>query len=86
MTAYPPKRQLFMKTSFRVMVATVVCTAACAAPVKVDKPRKEMSQREKDSVLAASSLPGSGVVKKAMAMSDVDTKHRAAIDSASNEN
>ncbi len=74
-----------MKTRFRVIAAAVLCTAACAAPVKVDKPREEMSQREKDSVLAASSLPGSGVVKKAIAMSDVDTKHQASIDSASKE-
>lgn len=75
-----------MKIHVGVIAVVVLCAGACAAPGKVDKPRDEMSQREKDSVLGASSLPGSGVVKKAMPMSDAEAKHQAAIDSASNEN
>ena len=74
-----------MKMQPAVLTVALVWISACAAPVKVDKPRDEMSQREKDSVLAASSLPGSGVVKKAMAMSDVQERQQAAIDSASKE-
>lgn len=75
-----------MKIPIVVIAAAVICASSCAAPVKVDKPRDEMSQREKDSVLAASSLPGSGVVKKAMAMSDAEGRRQSAADSASNEN
>jgi hypothetical protein len=58
----------------------------CAADVKVDKPRDQMSQMEKDSALAASSLPGAGVVKKAMAISAVEQNQQAAMDSAGKEN
>ncbi|MEO7368450.1 MAG: hypothetical protein ABIZ36_10860 [Gemmatimonadaceae bacterium] len=69
-----------------VIAVAALGASACAAPVKVDKPRDEMSQREKDSVLAASGLPGSGVVKKAMAMSDAQAVQQAAADSAGREN
>ena len=75
-----------MKIRPVLIAAVMLCAAACAAPVKVDKPRDEMSQREKDSVLAASSLPGAGVVKKAMAMSDAEAVRQAAADSAGKEN
>lgn len=60
--------------------------SACAAPGKVDKPRDQMTQREKDSAIAVSGLPGSGVVGKAIRMSDQEARHQAQIDSASNEN
>ena len=75
-----------MRIHVVVLATAVLCIGACAAPVKVDKPRAEMSQREKDSVLAASSLPGAGVVKKAMAMSDQQERRQATLDSAGKEN
>ncbi|MDO8501314.1 MAG: hypothetical protein Q7S20_05690 [Gemmatimonadaceae bacterium] len=62
-------------------IATVLLTA-CAAPAKVDKPREQMTQRERDSTVAASGLPGSGVVRKALSMSDAETKRAALYDSA----
>ncbi|HZK78685.1 MAG TPA: hypothetical protein VFC35_07245 [Gemmatimonadaceae bacterium] len=68
------------------IAALLLCVSACAAPAKVDKPRDQMSQREKDSSIAASSLPGSGVVKRALAMSDAQARQQAALDSASEEN
>lgn len=75
-----------MKVHPLVIATALLAASSCAAPVKVDKPRDQMSQREKDSVLAASSLPGSGVVKKAIAMSDAEARRQTAINSASNEN
>ena len=68
------------------VAAALLLASACAAPVKVDKPRDQMSQREKDSVLAVSGLPGAGVVKKAISMSDLQARNQAALDSASKEN
>lgn len=75
-----------MRIHVVVLATAVLCVSACAADVKVDKPRDEMTQREKDSVLAASNLPGSGVVKKAISMSDQQQKQQAALDSAGKEN
>lgn len=75
-----------MKNPMIRIAALLLCVSACAAPAKVDKPRDQMSQREKDSSIAASNLPGSGVVKRALAMSDAQARQQAALDSASNEN
>ncbi len=75
-----------MKMHIGVLTAAALFVSACAAPAKVDKPRDEMSQREKDSVLAARGLPGPGVVRKAMAMSDEQQRQQTAEDSASKEN
>lgn len=66
--------------------AVALGVSACAAPSKVDKPRDQMTQREKDSVIAASGLPGSGVVGKAIKMADQEAVRQAAFDSASKEN
>jgi hypothetical protein len=40
-----------------------------------------MTQREKDSVIAASRLPGSGVVKKGMQIADGQAQRAAMLDS-----
>ncbi len=64
----------------------VLSLAACAAPVKVDKPRAEMSQRERDSTIAGSGLPGAGVVRKAINMTDIQNRQSAMVESAAAEN
>ncbi len=67
-------------------IAILVGLAGCAAPARFDKPRAAMTRRERDSTVAASGLPGSGVVKKAMSMTDAENRRAAAVDSASREN
>ncbi len=54
---------------------------ACAEPPNVGKPRAEMTQRERDSTIAESGLPGSGVVKRGMAIADLEAKRAAMRDS-----
>jgi hypothetical protein len=64
------------------LLAPVLAVSACAAPpANVDKPRDQMTQREKDSVLAISQFVGSGVVKKALSVSDAQDKRSAMYDS-----
>lgn len=75
-----------MKNHVIWISALALGASACAAPAKVDKPRDQMTQREKDSAIAASGLPGSGVVAKAIRMSDAEARRQAAFDSASKEN
>jgi hypothetical protein len=70
----------------RVAVPLALALVACAEPSKVGKPRSQMTQREKDSVIAASGLPGSGVVKKGMSMADAEAKRNAILDSISDGN
>jgi hypothetical protein len=75
-----------MRRQLALIAAILLCVGACAAPSKAHKSRAQMTQREKDSVFAESGLPGTGVVKKAIAMSDAETRRQAAADSAANEN
>jgi hypothetical protein len=75
-----------MKRHIFWISALALGAGACAAPGKVSKPRSQMSQREKDSTIAASGLPGSGVVGKAMKMADQEAARQAAFDSAGKEN
>lgn len=72
--------------SSRLFAVFLTLLVACAEPPKVEKPRSEMSQREKDSALAASGLPGAGVVKKGLSMADVEAKRQAMFDSVSKDN
>lgn len=76
------KRHFFMKTPIAVF-AIVVLACGCAAPARVDKPRDQMTRRERDSTIGANGLPGTGVVKRALLMSDAQAKESAALDSAS---
>ena len=70
----------------RLAVPAVLALVACAEPPPAGKPRSQMTQREKDSVIAASGLPGAGVVKKGMSMADVQAKRAAMLDSVTNGN
>jgi hypothetical protein len=45
------------------------------------KPERELTERERDSILARSSLPGAAVVGRAMAVSDRSARRAAAMDS-----
>ncbi|HVD59792.1 MAG TPA: hypothetical protein VNC11_02900 [Gemmatimonadaceae bacterium] len=64
----------------------LVLIAGCSDKPTNFKPRSEMTQREKDSTLGASSLPGAPVVTRALGASDVGAARAAALDSASQEN
>lgn len=69
-----------MRRSLVLITATLIL-AACSDPPKLTKLRSRMSQRERDSVLAESGLPGSGVVKKGMHIADIEAKRAAMLDS-----
>ena len=69
-----------------VLILVAAAFIACAEPAKVDKPRSQMSQRERDSTIAESGLPGSGVVKKGMHVADIEANRAAMLDSAMSSN
>ncbi len=77
---------MFMQKQILWLCAVALAAGACAAPVKVDKPRDQMTQREKDSAFAVSGLPGAGVAGKAIKMADQGAARQAAIDSLTAEN
>ena len=72
-----------MNRSLRWVIALTLPLTACAESPKIDRPREEMSQRERDSTVALSRLPGSQVVKQALDASDSEAARVRALDSAS---
>ena len=66
-----------------LMAIAILVFSGCAEPANVDKPRAEMTQRERDSTIAISGLPGSRTVRQAIDISDSEARRAAALDSAS---
>lgn len=74
-----------MNRYMRWITTGALALTACAEPPKIDKPREDMSQRERDSTVALSRLPGSQVVKQALDASDSEAARVRAMDSASGQ-
>jgi hypothetical protein len=56
--------------------------AAVACTQETEQTRSTLSQREKDSILAGSQIPGAKAVKRAMTTADSAAARQARIDSA----
>jgi hypothetical protein len=65
-----------------VIVALLTLVAGCASEVEGNR-RDTMTQRQRDSVLAQSQLPGAAGVGKALKAADSAKARQAQIDSAS---
>ena len=70
-----------MRNSLKLVFALTLSIAACADQPKFKKAHADMTKREKDSIIAESKLPGSKVVKKAMAIADEEARRQAMFDS-----
>lgn len=77
---------MIMRNLLGVVAIATIALAGCGAPSGMSKPREQMTLREKDSVLAESHLPGSGVVRKAISVSDAQKRRAAAYDAAGDQN
>lgn len=62
----------------------VALVAACSSSETGGNRRDTMTQRQKDSVLGQSGLPGAQSVTKALRAADSVKAHQARVDSASN--
>jgi hypothetical protein len=65
------------------LVLLAIVLSACAAPEQAGNNRDTMTQRQKDSVLAQSGLPGARAVGMAQAQADSAKARQAKLDSAS---
>jgi hypothetical protein len=61
----------------------ILALAACSKHSGDDRTRPVMSERQRDSAIAKSQLPGAGTVGKALAASDSASAQAARIDSLS---
>jgi len=59
------------------LVGLLLAGTSCAPA----KPARELTERERDSILARSSLPGAAVVGRAIAVSDRSARRAASMDS-----
>jgi len=70
---------------FTVMAA-VILLAACSGGGGGDTAADTLTQRERDSVIGASGLPGAGGILKAQEAADSAAARRARLDSLQNRN
>ena len=64
--------------------AIVLALTACAKD-NTDENKRELTQREKDSILGASQIPGAKAVNRAMTSADSATARAMRLDSAQKE-
>ena len=70
-----------MLKSGMAVFALVVLSVGCAKADTEDS-RAKLTQREKDSILAGSQIPGARAVKKTMTVADSAAARQARLDSA----
>jgi len=64
------------------MMLAVTSSLACSSKPAADQPQTERSQRERDSTIGASQLPGAQGVRGALRVADSAAARQARIDSA----
>jgi hypothetical protein len=64
------------------LFAAAVSLTAVACSQETEQSRSTLTQREKDSILAGSQIPGARAVKKTMTTADSAAARQARIDSA----
>jgi hypothetical protein len=72
-----------MRNYSRWIVPLLLALAACSGGRSGSERRDKMSQRQKDSVLSESGLPGAKFVGRAMATSDSEAIRASGVDSVS---
>ncbi|NIM48661.1 MAG: hypothetical protein GTN62_02845 [Gemmatimonadales bacterium] len=70
---------------FTVMAAALLF-AACSGGGGGNTPADTLTQRQRDSAIGASDLPGAGGVRKALEVSDTAAARRARLDSLQRRN
>jgi hypothetical protein len=63
-------------------IATIVIGAVACGKDESDTSKRELTQREKDSILGASQIPGAKAVKRAITSADSAAARQARLDSA----
>ena len=64
-----------------LVVVTIVLAAGCSSHPSEERPVSTLTEHQRDSVLAHSSLPGADVAGRAMAQSASETRRAAMMDS-----
>jgi len=81
-TNFTAERQSGMRNSLRLIAPLLIALAACRGG-DGSQPRDKMSEREKDSILSESGIPGAKVVGRAMKAADSSAARTSVLDSTS---
>jgi hypothetical protein len=79
------KETAIMKTQFLCAASVIVLAVAGCAKDSSDENKRDLTQREKDSILGASQIPGAKAVNRAMTSADSATARALRLDSAQKE-
>ena len=60
----------------------VLLTAASCVPMTDEMPKKQLTERQRDSLIGVSDLPGAAVVQRSLAVSDQAARRAARMDAA----
>lgn len=63
-------------------IAILALLAAACSPHQDASAKRELTERERDSVMSKSDLPGAGVVGRAMSTSDAEARHSSSMNAA----
>lgn len=74
-----------MRTTLRTFLVGALAVALSACGEEGPDERANLTQREKDSILAGSRIPGARAVKRAMSSADSASARQARLDSADRE-
>ncbi len=66
----------------RVMTIAILAMLAGGCSAAQDGPKKTLTERQRDSVLSRTDLPGADVVGRAMRASDVEARRATRMDAA----
>ena len=58
----------------------VLLTIASCVPMTDEMPKKQLTERQRDSLIGVSDLPGAGVVQRSIAVSDQAARRAARMD------
>lgn len=77
---------MFKQPRLRALAAVLAALALIGCAKDESAPRANRTQREKDSIIANSKLPGARAVKRSMTSADSATARQLRLDSAEQEN
>ena len=66
----------------RLLLAATFCALALAGCAKTESPSRQLTERERDSTLGKSAIPGGAAVTRALAVSDSAAARAATLNGA----
>jgi hypothetical protein len=63
-----------------LLIGALLVGASCV-PLTDEMPKKQLTERQRDSLIGRSDLPGAAVVQRSLSISDVSERRAAAMDS-----